>query len=790
MKGKHICRFLVALGAFAALAVALAGQDPDGEIVGVCWHDLNRNGLRDAGELPLNGWAVELIDPATFEVLDTCTTSTIDLDGDGQIDPETEKGVYRFEGVAAGDFLIRQMSKDKWRPTNTKERLFVLERSAEASPGFRTIGAGGGHSLAIRRNGSLVAWGLDDCGQVSDVPTGEPFRAVAGGGHHSMALRPDWSIVSWGDDSSGQVSGTPTDGSYIAIAAGEAHSLALNGNGSIAAWGSDSHGQVSGTPTDDDFVAIAAGRHHSLAGTRHYDSLSSWGNDSHGQVSDTPVVDFCVALAAGHGHSLGLAEDYYVDGEIVSWGDDSCGQVSGAPNYMDFVAIAAGAYHSLALRENGQIISWGDDSCGQVSGTPTSEDFVAVAAGDYHSLALREDGSLVSWGDDTYGQVSDTPAGGGDPLAQEISFARKIVERDPITGETLNMIHLPDTYPPGEIAYGPGVVYYVQATGPSDFTPQIWEIDADTGEILDQDTVPVPEDARWIKYGAAYMDGKVYLLSGSSDAQGESRLIEWNPATDEVTAVMSAPDMGPGVSLTGAPQLGALLAVTSDLQGFAPATELMKIDPATGQLIGTIAIDKSAYSVGCHDGQVLVASYDLWPAKAFPYTHRLDAETGATVGRIPAAPASLNHCDKWGLAGDGVEAMARVTVEPDGSASVDFGVYRRVLGDLNCDHFVGQDDLDMLLDKWGEHCDYGNPADQSGDGLVGQGDMDVILDNWGAQFPPPGDIDGDGSVGQSDLDAVLDKWGQEAADGDPADLDGDGTIGQGDLDAVLNNWGD
>ena len=100
VKAKHISRFVLALAVLAVLAVALAERAPDGEITGVCWHDLNCDGVRDPGEPGINGWFVELIDPGTYEVVDTCRTRPRDLDADGRIDPDTEMGVYSFTDVA------------------------------------------------------------------------------------------------------------------------------------------------------------------------------------------------------------------------------------------------------------------------------------------------------------------------------------------------------------------------------------------------------------------------------------------------------------------------------------------------------------------------------------------------------------------------------------------------------------------------------------------------------------------------------------------------------------------
>jgi len=50
------------------------------------------------------------------------------------------------------------------------------------------VAAGGGHhSLALRPDGSVVAWGLNNDGQCT-VPADLVATQIAGGGHHSLAL--------------------------------------------------------------------------------------------------------------------------------------------------------------------------------------------------------------------------------------------------------------------------------------------------------------------------------------------------------------------------------------------------------------------------------------------------------------------------------------------------------------------------------------------------------------------------------------------------------------------------
>ncbi|MBT3202209.1 MAG: LEPR-XLL domain-containing protein, partial [Phycisphaerales bacterium] len=60
------------------------------------YSDLNANGVRDAGEPGLDGWTIELYESQSGLLVDTVVTTSIDLDESGDIDPETESGLYTF----------------------------------------------------------------------------------------------------------------------------------------------------------------------------------------------------------------------------------------------------------------------------------------------------------------------------------------------------------------------------------------------------------------------------------------------------------------------------------------------------------------------------------------------------------------------------------------------------------------------------------------------------------------------------------------------------------------------
>ena len=215
--------------------------------------------------------------------------------------------------------------------------------------------------------------------------------SIAAGGEHSLALRADHSIVAWGDDSSGQNNVPQSDGDIVAIADGGAHSLALRSNGSGLVWGNQIFYpgyRENSFSFSQPVVAMAAGGSHSLAllldGT-----VFAWGtNYFDGRPVPSSATNL-VAVAAGDDFSLGVRSD----GALVCWG-----ALPPPPDTAtNVVAIAAGGKHALALRADGALIAWGGNYFGQTSVPDSVTNVVAIAAGGDNSLALlgrRQGGGL------------------------------------------------------------------------------------------------------------------------------------------------------------------------------------------------------------------------------------------------------------------------------------------------------------------------------------------------------------------------------------------------------------
>jgi hypothetical protein len=82
-------------------------------VSGRVFEDENRNGIREAGERYLNGWRIELLDESG-RLITTTSTVDLDLDGDGQINPDTEKGWYTFAGLRPATYTVQQVFIANW----------------------------------------------------------------------------------------------------------------------------------------------------------------------------------------------------------------------------------------------------------------------------------------------------------------------------------------------------------------------------------------------------------------------------------------------------------------------------------------------------------------------------------------------------------------------------------------------------------------------------------------------------------------------------------------------------
>jgi alpha-tubulin suppressor-like RCC1 family protein len=306
----------------------------------------------------LAGKTVVSISAGTDHGLALCSDGTIAAWGSGQLVNNRQTGS---------------------RSTYSSVPVLVEQDGVLAGKTVVSISAGYQHNLALCSDGTVVAWGANTYGQLgnnnpkrsSSVPVlvtqtgvlaGKTVVSVAASHSHSLALCTDGTIAAWGRNNCGQLGNdSTTDASVpvlvskggvlsgkivVSVAAGGFHNLALCSDGTIAAWGENSYG-------------LGPGR-------KDYGKL---GNNSTSDYSSGPVLvsqggvlsgKTVVSVSAGYDYSLALCSD----GTVAAWGKrgnrlgnngTTDGRVpalvsqDGALAGNLVVSISAGSHHSLAI---------------------------------------------------------------------------------------------------------------------------------------------------------------------------------------------------------------------------------------------------------------------------------------------------------------------------------------------------------------------------------------------------------------------------------------------------------
>lgn len=347
--------------------------------------------------------------------------------------------------------------------------------------GVLMVATGNDHSVALRSDLTVWTWGDDNFGQLGNgttintgrtVPIAVPgltgVIAIAAGRYHTLALKQDGTVWAWGNNTLGQLGdGTTTNKQspvqvpgltgITAISAGDSHSVARKSDGTVYTWGLNNVGQLGdGTTTTrlspvvvTGLVAqtITSGTYHILA-IKADGSVWAWGANNLGQLGDGTTVNRTapvrsgtlvnvVEVAAGGYHSLAVKSD----GTLWSWGYNSFGQL-GLGNQTDSLvplavngittaaAVGAGAFHSLVRLANGTVLSAGDNENGEAgrgSATLNFTTFAAIAAetpcllpapapstlgqrltaGQDRTMAIYNDGTVWGSGSNGNGELGD-----------------------------------------------------------------------------------------------------------------------------------------------------------------------------------------------------------------------------------------------------------------------------------------------------------------------------------------------------------------------------------------------
>lgn len=301
------------------------------------------------------------------------------------------------------------------------------------------VAAGAGTSYALLANGTVLAWGRGDAGQLGNgsAPTrdfSKPFQngvanpvpvaglsdvvQIAAAGNSALALHRNGSVSAWGGRDFGLIgdgqhpkrygeSGPPATspvrvpgvGGIVQLSTSGGHVLALTANGRVMSWGSNHYGALGRPPRRElpmdeaaevpdlaDVVAVAAGLGVSTA-LKKDGSVWVWGANWHGQFGNGARTD-----------PPGTASGFELVPQRV-------------PGISNVTALAVGltGRHTLVLLKDGSLRGWGNTDWGQIGAgvsatfqpapvTPKITGVKTLWAAGNHSFALKADGSLWVWG--------------------------------------------------------------------------------------------------------------------------------------------------------------------------------------------------------------------------------------------------------------------------------------------------------------------------------------------------------------------------------------------------------
>lgn len=333
------------------------------------------------------------------------------------------------------------------------------------------LSTGATHTLAIKNDGTLWAWGGNLKGQLGDgtttnrnipqqISTDTDWASVSAAyGFFSTAIKTNGTLWAWGYNIFGQLGdgttadkltpvqvGTATD--WASVSAGQLHTLAIKTNGTLWAWGENGGGGALGDGglvassqnpiqigSDTDWKKVYAGHQYSMS-LKKDSTLWVWGANPFGQLGDgtnmtkkIPTLigsmnDKWIEVAMKNKHSMALS----ANGTIWTTGDNTYGQLGDGTttSKLSFTQIgvstwkkiAAGASHSLAINTDGTLWSWGYNVLGQLGDgsytdkhspvlTDTISSWVFIDGGSNHSIVHNTDKELWTWGSNGYGELGD-----------------------------------------------------------------------------------------------------------------------------------------------------------------------------------------------------------------------------------------------------------------------------------------------------------------------------------------------------------------------------------------------
>ncbi|MFT9850458.1 RCC1 domain-containing protein [Aneurinibacillus sp. REN35] len=240
------------------------------------------------------------------------------------------------------------------------------------------------------------------------------IETIVNGKTHFLALKKDGTVWAWGENKSGELGNGTTDpqNSPVQIkgieniktiiaandADGKGYSIALEENGTVWTWGSNQYGQL---------------------------GIGDWNGTAVMKPVQVQNLRDVESITSGVGNVFAVKSD----GKVYAWGDnrfsqlgDDSTQTRYLPIQIDKVkeidSIVAGKNHTLAYQKNGNVYAWGNNEFGQLgNGTSSSSDIPVqvnelsgvkkIIVINNSNFALKNDGTVWAWGQNEKEQLGD-----------------------------------------------------------------------------------------------------------------------------------------------------------------------------------------------------------------------------------------------------------------------------------------------------------------------------------------------------------------------------------------------
>lgn len=350
-------------------------------------------------------------------------------------DPKNELSPASTPGLCVGSYHVLQVRDGAlygWGD-NTQGQLGLGAASVEYSPvrigsaaNWKMVTAANFHSLAIKTNGTLWAWGWGNSHEMGlgqklsktfePVQVGKDtnWTSVSTAPDVSVALKKDGSLWVWGNNvrealgvgkTVNSAVYVPTrvgkDTDWVSATASQHMVLAIKKDGSLWIWGRKGGSAIFGVPVTEDVVTSPqrVGNDNDWAGinvhNRHGDatviatkkdgSLWAWGSNRAGKLGtgskDNPVTPFKLNIPASvRGMAIGTDHTILIkaDGSLIHAGnflkniEVKSGQISNSLQFIPlaiqgkWVSVHKGMNFTLLQNEKGELWAFGTNEKGQL----------------------------------------------------------------------------------------------------------------------------------------------------------------------------------------------------------------------------------------------------------------------------------------------------------------------------------------------------------------------------------------------------------------------------------------